>query len=60
MARLSRAAFALLLSLLPATATAIGILILHQAPSAAELLGIGFIIAGVDIHRESSGDRANG
>jgi inner membrane transporter RhtA len=56
MARLSRAAFARLLSLLPTTASAIGILILHQIPSAAELLGIEFLIAGVAIHREASTD----
>jgi inner membrane transporter RhtA len=54
MSRLSRAGFALLLSLLPATASAIGILVLHQVPSLVELLGIGLIIAGVAIHRDSS------
>lgn len=53
MARLSRASFALLLSLLPATASAIGVVVLHQIPSATELLGIAFIIGGVAIHREA-------
>ena len=53
MARLSRASFALLLSLLPATASAIGVIVLHQIPSVAELFGIAFIIAGVAIHREA-------
>ncbi len=51
MARLPRATFALLLSLLPATAAAIGFLVLKQAPSLAELCGIGLVIAGVALHR---------
>jgi inner membrane transporter RhtA len=51
MARLKRASFALLLALLPATASAIGILVLRQIPSFAEMAGIGFVIAGVALHR---------
>lgn len=51
MARLPRASFALLLSLLPASATAIGYLVLGQAPRPAELLGIALVIAGVALHR---------
>ncbi len=51
MARLPRATFALLLSILPATATAIGVLVLHQIPTVAELVGIGLVIAGVALHR---------
>lgn len=52
MARLSRATFALLLSLLPASATAIGILVLHQVPTAIELLGILLVAAGVALRTE--------
>lgn len=52
MARLPRATFALLLALLPATASAIGLLVLHQVPSGRELLGIGLVIAAVAVHRE--------
>jgi inner membrane transporter RhtA len=52
MARLARASFALLLSLLPATAVAIGLLVLQQVPGWAELLGVGLVIAGVAVHRE--------
>lgn len=52
MARLRRATFALLLSLLPATAVAIGIVVLQQIPSAMELLGVGLIVAAVAVHRE--------
>jgi inner membrane transporter RhtA len=51
MARLPRATFALLLSLLPATATVVGMVVLHQIPSAAEVLGIGLVAAGVALHR---------
>lgn len=51
MARLARASFALLLSLLPASATVIGFVVLRQTPTAIELLGIAFVIAGVALHR---------
>jgi inner membrane transporter RhtA len=52
MARLSRAAYSLLVSLLPATATVIGIVVLAQVPSTAELAGVGLVIAAVAVHRE--------
>ena len=52
MARLSRSAFALLLSLLPATATVVGAVVLHQIPNVRELVGIGLVVIGVAIHRE--------
>jgi inner membrane transporter RhtA len=51
MARLPRATFALLLSLLPATAAFIGLIVLHQVPSAIEVAGIVLVIAGVALHR---------
>jgi inner membrane transporter RhtA len=51
MARMSRATFALMLSILPATATAIGFLVLKQIPTLNELIGIGFVIAGVALHQ---------
>jgi inner membrane transporter RhtA len=54
MARLSKATFALLLSLLPATACVIGIIVLRQIPSASELMGIGAVIAGVALKRSSN------
>ena len=54
MARLKRASFALLLSLLPATATVIGIVVLHQMPSLLDCAGIAAVIAGVALHREAS------
>jgi inner membrane transporter RhtA len=51
MARLSRASFALLLSLLPATASLIGVVVLRQIPSTIEIAGVGLVIAGVALHR---------
>ena len=45
--RLSRGAFALLLSLLPATATAMGLFLLRQVPQPLELLGIGLVVVAV-------------
>ena len=52
LARLARATYALMVSLLPATATVIGIVILAQVPTAPELAGIGLVIAGVALHRQ--------
>jgi inner membrane transporter RhtA len=51
MARLPRATFALLLSILPATAAAIGFLVLRQEPTLPELAGIALVAAGVALHR---------
>jgi inner membrane transporter RhtA len=53
MARLPRATYALLVSLLPATATVIGIAVLGQLPTATEVLGVGLVVAGVAAHRET-------
>jgi inner membrane transporter RhtA len=52
MRRLSRPTYALMVSLLPATATVIGIVVLAQIPTVAEALGVGLVIAGVAAHRE--------
>jgi inner membrane transporter RhtA len=52
MARLPRATFALLLSLLPASATVIGILVLHQIPTLLEVAGILLVAGGIALHRE--------
>ena len=51
MARLPRATFALLLSLLPAMASLIGALVLHQLPRPAEVGGVTLVVAGVLLHR---------
>jgi inner membrane transporter RhtA len=52
MRRLPRATYALMVSLLPATATVIGIVVLAQVPSATELAGVALVVAGVALHRE--------
>jgi inner membrane transporter RhtA len=51
MARLSRATFALLLSLLPATAALIGVVVLGQVPTRGEMLGVALVVVGVGLHR---------
>jgi inner membrane transporter RhtA len=51
MARLPRATFALLLSLLPAMASLIGAVVLHQLPTVVEVGAIALIIGGVLLHR---------
>jgi len=51
MRRLARASYALMVSLLPATATIIGVVVLAQVPSAVEVVGVALVIAGVAIHR---------
>jgi inner membrane transporter RhtA len=52
MARISRSTYSLLLALLPATATVVGILVLAQIPTAVECAGVGLVILGVAIHRD--------
>ena len=51
MARLPRATYALLVSLLPATAAVIGVVVLGQVPSLVEAAGVTLVIAGVALHR---------
>ena len=58
MARMSRSTYALMVALLPATATLIGIVVLAQLPSAIEALGVGLVIAGVAVHRDADADGA--
>jgi inner membrane transporter RhtA len=60
MARVRRSTFALMLAILPATATVIGLLVLGQVPTVQDLLGIALVIAGVALHqdREQGGGRA--
>jgi len=52
MARLPRATYSLMVSLLPATATVIGIVVLAQIPSARQVLGVMLVVAAVAIHRD--------
>ena len=53
MAGLTRATYSLMVSLLPATATVVGVVVLAQIPSAAELAGVALVVAAVAFHRES-------
>ena len=57
MARLRRATFALLLSILPAAATLIGAIVIAQFPTAQDLAGIALVIAAVAIHQPPDGGR---
>ena len=52
MRRLTRPAYALMVSLLPATATVIGVIVLAQVPSPVEAAGVALVILGVAAHRE--------
>jgi inner membrane transporter RhtA len=58
MARLPRASFALMLTLLPAIAVVTGAIVLRQIPSIVDLAGIFLVILGVGLHRpaEAEGD----
>jgi inner membrane transporter RhtA len=52
MTRLSRATYSLMVSLLPATATVVGILVLTQIPTLRDLVGVGLVVIAVAAHRE--------
>lgn len=52
MRRLARGTYALMVALLPATATVIGVVVLTQIPTAAELVGVVLVVAAVVVHRE--------
>jgi inner membrane transporter RhtA len=52
MARLPRATFALMLALLPAAATVIGLIVLRQVPALPDIAGIGLVILGIAVHHE--------
>lgn len=51
MARLPRASFALLLALLPATATIVGVIVLAQMPTVTDLAGVLLVMAGASVHK---------
>lgn len=51
MSRLPRQTFALLLALLPATATIIAAFVLAQIPTVSDLFGIGLVMAGIAVHK---------
>ena len=51
LARLPRATYALMMALLPAIATVIGVVVLTQIPSWPETAGIALVVAAVAVHR---------
>lgn len=57
MARLPRASFALMLSLLPAMATLIAALVLAQIPSTRDLFGIALVVLGIASHAPHPRDK---
>jgi len=53
-ARVARATYAILVSLLPATAAVIGVIVLAQIPGTLEIVGIALVVCGVALHGERS------
>jgi inner membrane transporter RhtA len=53
MARIRRSTYALLVSLLPATATVVGVVVLRQIPTIAQIAGVGLVMAAVGVHRDA-------
>jgi inner membrane transporter RhtA len=49
--RLDRATYSLMVSLLPAVATVIGLVVLLQVPSAIDVAGVALVVTGVALHR---------
>ena len=59
MARLRRETYSLMVSLLPATATVVGLVVLGQVPGVREVIGVLLVVAAVAVHRERAA-RAGG
>ncbi len=51
MAKMARSTYALFVSLLPATATAIGAVVLGQVPTPVEMLAVALVVCGVAVHQ---------
>jgi inner membrane transporter RhtA len=60
LARLPRATYALMVALMPATATLIGIVVLTQVPSPRKVAGLALIVAGVALHRPAAAAAGEG
>ena len=54
MSRLPRASFALMLALLPATATVVAAVVLAQIPTAKDVLGVALVMLGVAVHKPAA------
>lgn len=57
LARLSRSTYALMVSLLPAVAAVIGVVMLTQIPTALQTVGVALVVTGIALHREPTGGR---
>ena len=57
MARLPRATYSLMVALLPAVATVVGVVVLAQVPTAPEVAGVALVVAAVAVHREPAQGR---
>jgi inner membrane transporter RhtA len=53
MARLRRETYSLMVALLPATATVVGLVVLGQVPTVRELVGVCLVVAAVAVHNEA-------
>jgi inner membrane transporter RhtA len=51
LARVPRATYALMVALLPATATVTGLVVLRQVPAPGEVAAVGLVVAAVAVHR---------
>jgi inner membrane transporter RhtA len=60
MARLTRAAYSLMVALLPATATVVGLIVLAQVPTVLDVAGVGLVVAGVAVHHDADDDDPTG
>jgi len=58
MQKMARSTYALLVSLLPATATVVGVIVLTQIPKPLEVLAIALVVGGVMLHREPATERS--
>jgi inner membrane transporter RhtA len=59
MARLARATYALFVALLPATATVVGVIVLRQFPSSADIAGIVLVMLGIGLHQRETPATSN-
>ncbi|HET9102714.1 MAG TPA: EamA family transporter [Solirubrobacteraceae bacterium] len=55
LARLARPSYALMVSLLPAVAAVIGVVVLTQIPTVLQAAGVGLVVTGIAVHRDPSG-----
>ncbi len=59
MARLPRSSYALMVALLPALATVIGLVVLAQVPNLSQVAGVGLVVGGVGVHQPSGSPRGD-